>query len=572
MEQVQHNRAFYTDIVHQLSAEKHTKMQINKLKVKLCKKYKLKKIPTDIDIMLNATPAQFKKIKPLLLTKPIRSISGVIPIAVMSAPFKCPHGKCTFCPGGPSSAFGDVPQSYTGKEPSTMRAIRANYEPYNIVFNRLEQYVVTGHVPEKADVIIQGGTFPAIPITYQKQFVKDIYQALNDFGSLFFDKELNIGMVKNFFELPADINNKERQKRITEKILNIKQQRTSTLEQEQKRNENAKIRCVGLTIETKPDWGFAEHGNKLLELGVTRIEVGIQSVYDEPLRATNRGHTLADSYKSIEELRDLGFKLNFHYMLGLPKTTKKMDIAGLRELFMNTKFRPDMLKIYPCMVMKGTPLYQLWKAGKFQPMTTQTAAEIIADFMGYIPSYCRVMRVQRDIPTTMTEAGVDRTNLRQYVENILIEKKIKTKDIRAREAGAVAVKHPSLLFNKPKLVVKEYSASDGKEFFISMEDAKHNVLFGFVRLRFPHRSLRKEITNKAALVRELHVYGASTGLGTKGTIQHRGLGRKLMAAAEKIAKQYKKNKIIAISAIGTKEYYKKIGYIKEGPYMIKTLQ
>lgn len=564
-------RDFFKEIIPLLVQKNHTKKQINKLKIQLCRKHRMKKIPTDIEIMLHATPQQFKKIKKTLLTKPTRSLSGVTPIAVMSAPYKCPHGKCTFCPGGPGSVFGDVPQSYTGREPSTMRAIRADYDPYVIVFNRLEQYIVTGHMPQKAEVIIQGGTFPAMPEEYQKNFIKDIYQALNDFGTLFFTKteELDIKTFKVFFALPSDIKTKERQEKMNAKIRAIKQK--TTLNKEQQKNETAIIRCVGLTVETKPDWGFAEHGNKLLNLGVTRIELGVQSVYEEPLRVTNRGHTLADTQRSIQELRDLGFKLNFHYMLGLPKTTKEMDIVGLRELFNNQAYRPDMLKIYPCMVLKGTPLYSLWKAGAYTPMITATAAEIIAEFMQFIPPYCRIMRVQRDIPTNVTDAGVDRTNLRQYIDKIVAEKNIITQEIRAREIGSVLKKDPLRKLHAPKIVSIEYEASGGKEFFISLEDTKNNTLFGFVRLRFPGKCLRKEITSTTAFIRELHVFGEAAAFGTKGTVQHKGLGKRLMQEAEKIAKQSGKNKMIVISAVGTREYYKKLGYKKEGPYMVKKL-
>ncbi len=570
--------SFYKDIISALLEKTHSKKQINQLKTKLCAKYHLKKIPTDIDIMLHASEKELKIVKKYLLTKPMRSRSGVTPIAVMSAPYSCPHGKCTFCPGGPGSEFGDVPQSYTGHEPSTMRAIRANYDSYIIVFNRLEQFVVSGHVPQKAEVIIQGGTLPGTPREYQTNFVKDIYQALNDFGSMFFRKTetekdvlIDIEKIKTFFELPGEIGAAGRQERMNKKILEVKNKRTTTLEKEEKKNETAPIRCVGLTIETKPDWGFAEHGNLMLELGATRVELGIQSVYEDALKITHRGHTRADSIRSIKELKDLGFKLNFHYMLGLPSTTKEMDIVGLRTLFDSVAYKPDMLKIYPCMVMKGTPLYHVWKAGKYQPMTTATAAEMTADFMRYVPSYCRIMRVQRDIPTNVTEAGVDKTNLRQYVEKIMQEKNITTKEIRAREIGTMLEKHPDLKLNAPEIVVQEYEASAGKEFFISMEDVKNDILFGFARLRFPSQCLREEITPTSALIRELHVYGEATALGKEGTVQHRGMGKQLMKKAEEIAKQNGKDKIVVISAIGTREYYKKLGYEREGVYMVKEI-
>ncbi|MBI5002217.1 tRNA uridine(34) 5-carboxymethylaminomethyl modification radical SAM/GNAT enzyme Elp3 [Candidatus Woesearchaeota archaeon] len=574
---LQGDNTFYKDIISSLIEKTHSKKQINQLKTKLCGKYHLKKIPTDIDIMLNASEKELKTIKKYLLTKPMRSRSGVTPIAVMSAPYSCPHGKCTFCPGGPGSEFGDVPQSYTGHEPSTMRAIRANYDSYIIVFNRLEQFVVSGHIPHKAEVIIQGGTLPGTPREYQINFVKDIYQALNDFGAMFFKKTkegdiiINLEKVKTFFELPGDIGREGRQERMNKKILKVKNEKATTLEKEEKKNETAVIRCVGLTIETKPDWGFAEHGNLMLELGATRVELGIQSVYEDALKITHRGHTRADSIRSIKELKDLGFKLNFHYMLGLPSTTKEMDIVGLRTLFDSVAYKPDMLKIYPCMVMKGTPLYHVWKAGKYQPMTTATAAEITADFMRYVPPYCRIMRVQRDIPTNVTEAGVDKTNLRQYIEKIMQEKNITTKEIRAREVGTVLEKNPDIKFNTPEIVVQEYEASNGKEFFVSLEDIKNDTLFGFVRLRFPSQCIRKEITETSALIRELHVYGEATALGKQGTVQHRGMGKQLMKKAEEIALQHGKDKIVVISAVGTREYYKKLGYEREGVYMVKRI-
>jgi elongator complex protein 3 len=558
---------YFLEIIKTLSQKKYSKKHVNQLKIKLCAQYSMKHIPTDIEIMLHATPAQLTLIKRNLLTKPVRSMSGVAPIAVMAAPFKCPHGKCIFCPGGPKSEFGNVPQSYTGREPSTMRAIRAEYNPYIIVFNRLEQFIVSGHMPNKAEIIVQGGTFPALPKEYQQEFVTAIYQALNDFSRLFFkNNDMNIQKIKKFFELPGCVGDESRKLRIHKKICAV--QKKTTLHKEQKKNETAAIRCVGLTIETKPDWGFAEHGNAMLELGVTRIELGVQSVYEEPLKLCNRGHTIADTQKSIRQLRDLGFKLNFHYMLGLPGVTKEMESVGLRQLFNNSAYQPDMLKIYPCMVMKGTPLYELWKAGKFIPMTTATAAEIIADFMKYVPVYCRIMRVQRDIPTHMTEAGVDRTNLRQYIEKIMAERNIQTQEIRAREIERVLYKNPKFTFRKPSIKITEYDAG-GQEFFISLES--NNALFGFVRMRFPEQQLRKEITKDSAIIRELHVYGSATAFGKKGTVQHRGLGKELMRTAENIAKKNSKNKIVVISAVGTREYYTKLGYKKEGVYMVKRI-
>ena len=300
----------------------------------------------------------------------------------------------------------------------------------------------------------------------------------------------------------------------------------------------------------------------MLRLGCTRVEVGVQSVYDEALKRIKRGHSVKDTIDSIKILKNLGFKINAHYMLGLPGITPKKDLEGLKELFENENFKPDMLKIYPCMVVEGTKIYKEWKNKKFKPLTTKKAAEMIANAKKFIPKYVRIMRVQRDIPTYMTAAGVDRTNLRQYVEQITKEKKIKCQCIRCREVGRARK------IGKPTIKAMHYNASDGNEFFISAED-KYNNLHGFCRLRFPSKSLRKEITEDSALIRELHVYGTAVGIGKQGEIQHKGIGKKLLKKAEEIAKTYHKNKIVVISGIGVREYYKKLKYKKEGVYMVK---
>lgn len=569
---------FYQELIGIL--KQHTKKSLPKdklaqLKVELCRKHKMQKIPTDIQVMLHATAEDLEQIKPLLLTKPTRSLSGVAPVAVMTKPLACPHGKCTFCPGGPGSAFGDVPQSYTGKEPSTMRAIRAEYDAYLIVMNRLEQYVVTGHVPDKVELILQGGTFPAFPEEYQEEVITDCFQALNDFSTLFFPQRvlrtLDLKGFKAFFELPGDVEDEERTKRLHAKLLAIKKQQRTTLKEAQKTNETAKIRCVSLTVETKPDWAFFKHGNKMLEQGCTRVELGVESLYDDVLKVTHRGHTLEDTKRAIRELKDLGYKLNFHYMLGLPNTTKEMDQKALKELFENDAYKPDMMKIYPCMVLKGTPLYHIWKAGKYTPLTTAEAAELIVEAKAFIPEYCRIMRVQRDIPTYRTEAGVDRTNLRQYVEQLAKKKGVQCRCIRCREVGRVQKKDGKVIMGTIL-----YNASYGKEFFIQAKDADNNVLYGFCRLRFPGQCLREEITPTSAIVRELKVFGEAAAIGedttqSKEKAQHKGLGTKLMQKAEEIAKEYNKNKIVVISAIGTREYYKKLGYHLEGPYMVKQI-
>ncbi|MBI2208541.1 tRNA uridine(34) 5-carboxymethylaminomethyl modification radical SAM/GNAT enzyme Elp3 [Candidatus Woesearchaeota archaeon] len=362
-----------------------------------------------------------------------------------------------------------------------------------------------------------------------------------------------------------------RSMKIVRDKANLLGKKEITLENMQKQNETAKIRCIGLTIETKSDYGKLLHGNQMLKLGCTRAEIGVQSIYDEVLEKTNRGNTVQDNIDSIRILKDLGFKINAHYMPGMPYTSKEMDRKGLKQLFENPDYKPDMLKIYPTMVMPGTKLYDDYKAGKFKPLTTKEAAEFIAEMFSYAPEWIRVMRVQRDIPTYATSAGVDRTNLRQYVEKIMGQKGIKPRDIRAREAGLNSITNKKISLNNLKIKIIEYEASKGKEFFIAAEDEKNDILFGYCRLRFPSQFLREEITKDSALIRELHVYSAAVEIGKQSdeSFQHKGIGKKLLSNAEEIAKQNGINKIIILSGIGARQYFAKLGYKKDGPYMVK---
>ena len=553
----------YQELISNIKENNYTNKQLAKLKRELSVKYNQDSIPTNIDILLNVKKEDLAGIKKKIITKPVRTISGVTPVAVMTRPAKCPHGKCTFCPGGINSPWGNVPQSYTGHEPATMRGIRNDYDSYLQVFNRLEQYIVLGHSIDKIEIIVMGGTFPAEEMEYQQEFIYGIFKAMNDFSELFFQEEFNHLKFKEFFGLPGDLYDKERANTIKEKLLKLKQKNIISLEKEQERNETAKIRCVALCIETKPDWGFSEHGNRMLLQGCTRVELGIESVYDNVLSFVHRGHTAEDSKRSIRELRDLGFKINFHYMPGLPLTDKEQDIAGMKQLFTDPNYKPDMMKIYPCMVAPGTALYYQYKQGKFIPLSTPEAAERIVEFKKIVPEYCRIQRIQRDVPTKMWEAGVDRTNLRQFIhENY----NFKCKCIRCREP-----KDKEINWNKVGIKEIEYEASNSKEFFIAAEDSENDVLIGFCRLRFPSASLRKEITPKSALIRELHVYGTATAIGDEGLVQHKGFGTKLMERAEEIAKHNGKDKMVVISGVGVRQYYEKLGYHKEGPYMVKEL-
>lgn len=518
--------------------------EVLKLRRQLCRKYKPKVFPSIIHILMNANKEKFEKLK-FLVMKPMRTQSGVTPIAIMSMPSNCPHGTCIMCPGGLGSYFGDVPQSYTGAEPSTMRSIRNNYDPYLTVFNRLEQFYLLNQSCEKAELIIQGGTFPAFPEKYQNEFIMYALKAMNDFDFTFDE-------FKEFFELPGDMTG-ERTKRVQAKILAKKG--TSTLKEEQKRNETSKIRCVGLTIETKPDWSKETHAKLMLEQGCTRVELGVQTTDNKVLELTNRGHTVEDTKEAFRILKDLGFKVHAHMMLGLPED--KNDLMAIFE----EEFRPDMLKIYPCMVMPGTELEKMYKRGEFTPIRTEEVIKLLADFKPKVPEYVRIMRIQRDIPTKQTIDGVDKTNLRQLLKEYMDKRNLHCNCIRCNEIKS-KITHP-------ELQVLEYTASQGKEFFISLMQEKE--IIGFCRLRFPSQILRKEITKDSGIIRELHVYGNAVDLEKSGEVQHKGFGKMLLKKAEDICKENGKKKLLVISGIGVREYYRKLGYSYDGPYMSKML-
>ena len=534
---------------------------LNKVKIELARNLHLSKLPKNTELFIRNPELNIK-------TKPVRTISGVAPIAIMTYPENCKHGSCTFCPGGVGSYFSDVPKSYTGNEPASMRAIRNKFDPYLQVFNRLEHYILMKHMPNKVELIIMGGTFPSYEISYQDEFITYALKAMNDFSDMFFeDNELNFNKFKEFFMLPHEVKNKEITNNVQGKLLEIKG--ISTLEQEQLKNETSKIRCTVINVETKPDWFFIPHLNQMLKLGTTRVEIGVQTLYDEILKITNRGHTLEDTKKAIQLTKDSFLKTCMHMMVGLPKTTEEMDINNFKQLFDDENYKPDALKIYPCMVMPGTPLYLQYKKGQFKPLNTEAAANLLLKIKPLIPKYTRVMRILRDIPTKFTIDGVNITNFRQYLHELMKKNDIKCNCIRCREP-----RNKKINFDRVKLLRYDYNSSGGKEIFLSYEDASQDILLGFVRLRIPYKPFRQEITNKSAGIREIHVYGNLVPIGEKSEkdAQHHGYGIKLMQEAEKIAKEeYDINKMLVNSGIGAKAYFHKLGYQKDLVYVSKNI-
>jgi len=368
-----------------LRSERLDHKKVDKIIKKQCKKHKLKELPTKVEILSFCKKDERGKLEGFLRTKPSRTISGVSVITVVAKPAKCP-GTCIYCPKGVNA-----PQSYTGLEPAVQRGIRNDYDPFHQTKDRLNQYVLTGHPSDKIEIIILGGTFLALDKNYQDWFVKRIFDALNG-------KE------------------------------------SKNLEVAQTLNENSRHRCTGLTIETRADYCFKAHINQMLELGTTRVEIGVQSIYPGVLKKVRRGHTVDDAIKATQLAKDSGLKCTYHIMPGLFVDFKK-DLEQFKILFKDDRFKPDSLKIYPVLVIKGTELYDLWKEKNYQPLSTEEGIKLISESMKYIPKYCRVIRVQRDIPSNKVVAGIKKSNLRELVENECEEREIKIKEIRYREVG-----------------------------------------------------------------------------------------------------------------------------------------
>jgi len=500
--------------------------KVNKIIKKQCKKYNLKQMPTKVELLSVCKPDERKKLEQFVRKKPSRTVSGVSVITVVAKPASCP-GTCIYCPKGVNA-----PQSYTGLEPAIQRGIRNDYDPFLQTKDRLNQYRLMNHPSSKVELIILGGTFLALDKDYQEWFTKRILDVLNE-------KE------------------------------------SESLEVAQRLNEAAKHRCVNLTIETRPDFCKEKHVNEMLRLGVTRVEIGVQSIYPEILRLINRGHTIDDVVEATRIARNAGLKINFHLMPNLPSSDVDKDLEMFKTVFENPAFRPDYLKIYPTLVIKGTKLYSMWKKRKYKPYTTEQLIELLAKAKKFIPKYCRIQRLGRDVPATQVEAGCKRSNVRELVQKKAKEMGINCSCIRCREVGFKVQQGIYPDTKNIKLCRIEYEASNGKEIFLSFEDTKNDIILGFLRLRISEESHRPEIDSNTALVRELKVMGVTVPISSSPEEfqwQHRGYGKLLIKKAEEIAlNEFGRNKIVVISSIGTREYYRKLGFNYDGPYVSKRM-
>ncbi|KAJ4459042.1 putative Elongator complex protein 3 [Paratrimastix pyriformis] len=572
--------------------EKHENIDVKPIFKQIAGKFGIS-IPKIVEVMI-AIPEEYREaLVPLLKVKPVRTASGIAAVAVMCKPHRCPHiekdGRaCIYCPGGPDSDFEYSSQSYTGYEPTSMRAIRARYDPF---------------LQTRVEFIIMGGTFMSLAQEYRETFVTQLHDALTGHTS-------------------------------------------SSVAEAVRFAEHSVNKCIGITIETRPDYCYAPHISDMLNYGCTRLEIGVQTVYEDVAHQVNRGHTVAEVAACFALCKDAGFKVCAHMMPNLPGVPFDRDVEGFQELFENPAFRPDGLKLYPTLVMRGTGLYELWKKRQYRSYAPSQLVDLTARALAYVPPWVRVFRVQRDIPMPLVTSGVDSGNLREDAfARMRAVYGLRCRDVRTREVGIQDI-HFRVRPDQVELIRRDYVASGGWETFLSYEDPRQDILVGLLRLRLcAGRTFRPELFCKtaarppcagiahprppevvagqaaaaagasdadagldwgeedgagpmegdcpqpeaeqqpaahdaeqwrpASIVRELHVYGSVVPIHSRdaGKFQHKGYGTLLMEEAERIARmEHGTTKLAVIAGVGTRHYYRKLGYQLEGPYMVKYLK
>ena len=465
-------------------------------------------------------------ISQLLVIKKVRALSGVSVVAVLTKPYPCP-GQCLYCPNEKN-----MPKSYLSNEPAVMRAIGSAFHPYRQMQNRLKMLRQNGHQTDKIELIVMGGTFSHLPRHYQTWFIRECFRAANDFPK------------------------------------NILSAKTSLLK-EQHRNETIANRIVGLTLETRPDFITPQEIINFRRLGATRVELGVQTIFNAILKKNQRGHTVQATIQATRLLKEAGFKISYHLMPGLFASTQSKDLTIFKIIFTQADFQPDLIKIYPCVVTTGTLLEKLWQEKKYQPYSNLQIKKLLVQIKKNIPPYVRISRLIRDIPEESILAGPNVSNLRQ----ILSHEKISCRCIRCREVENNFAASEAIILDRI-----DYSASQGREIFLQFVSPDKQKLFALLRLRINSpKSLKNPLfpaLKNSAIIREVHTYGHLLSLGKKNSSspQHQGLGKKLIAQAEKIAKkEFGLERIAVISGIGVRQYYEKLGYRLQNTYLVKKI-
>ena len=530
-----------------------------------------------------------------LRRKPVRTLSGVTPLTVLTKPFPCP-GTCIFCPNDVR-----MPKSYLADEPGAQRAEKNAFDPYLQTVTRLQTYHNLGHSTDKIEIIILGGTWSFYPETYQIWFIKRILDALHDFGhgvdrraevraalrekSMFTGEPISnvtlqgAQMTASYNQTVQEIYAAEmlRSRGLASEIAAGMRARSPVdeyatweeLEAAQRENETAACRAVGLVIETRPDHISEDEVIRVRRLGCTKVQIGFQSLNDRVLALNKRGHDVAATRRAVKLLRKAGFKIHAHWMPNLYGSSPADDLADFERLFGEPDFRPDELKIYPCSLIESAELMQQYQAGEWRPYQHEELLELLVACFKRTPEYCRLTRVIRDIPGTDIVAGNKVTNFRQLVERELARRGGGSVDIRAREIGVKAVDEREL-----QLDCLRYHTSVGEELFLQYITAERDIA-GFLRLSLPDDAeapLIDELRG-AAMIREVHVYGLALGIGAAqpGRAQHVGLGRRLIDKAAALAAARGYGRLAVISSIGTRAYYRKRGFADGELYQIRDL-
>jgi len=598
----------YSDIILKLIHSWDYDVDIlGKMKKEFSSKHKLSDIPTNIqsltsyrELLNNKKIKRDQNLEKFLTKRWIRSQSGIVSVQVLTKPWHCP-GQCIFCPNEEG-----MPKSYISSEPWAMRAALNKFDPIKQVYNRLRSLSIAGHTTDKIEMIVLGWTWDVYTKEYKIKFIKSLYDACNTFSKL---------------KLVDSFPGAQDEKRYKFKITNIKDIKyPKTIKESIKKNEKAKNRIIWLTLETRPEYVTDENCMFWRELWVTRIEMWVQSLYDDVLDANKRGHGVEQIRLAFEKLRRYGLKISVHIMPGLYKSTYAKDLWTFKKLYSDEYLKPDEIKFYPTSVIPNTPLHTLYKKGEYKPLTTVTIKKLIKKvFLDVIPAYTRIKRLIRDIPATEIVAWSNITNLGQLMHNemkLLMENDPKMmkefysrlwenykiiKDVKAIQKVKVGNdvqtfilwKKPDLksyrnfvsldtrsreIRNKGKnnpdtwvvnLVIRRYQSSVGTEYFISFED-QFGYLYGFTRLL-----LWPDLAMQGAMIRELHVYGQVERLKVKWkqkkSVQHKWFGKQLMEVAENIAKQSNYDHISVISWVWVREYYRKLWYTLKNTYMVKKI-
>jgi elongator complex protein 3 len=544
----------YQKIIQKCIEEKpKNEKELAKIKRWAAKKFKISP-PSNIslnkvyqELLKNKEIKRDKNLEKLFIKRKIRSLSGVAVVSVLTKPYACP-GKCIYCPKEKG-----IPKSYLSGEPAVQRAKNLNFDPYLQVQKRIEMLKFQGHPIDKIELRIIGGSFSVYPKSYKIHFVSECFRACNDFPK---SKKLSPQKQKANLQI---------------------------LKKEQKKNEIAKQRIVGISVETRPDLINEKEIILMRNLGVTMVEIGVQTIYDDILKKCKRGHTTKEITEATRLLKDAGFKVMYHLMPNLPSSNKKLDEKMFKEIFENENFKPDWLKIYPCVATKEAEIYKLYKQKKWKPYSDKELINLLKNVKSFLPYFVRVARIYRDIPSEKIVGGSLISNIREIVKKEMEKQNTACQCIRCRE-----VKEEYNPKEKVFLFRQDYNASFGKEIFLSFETKNRKKLYSYLRLRIPsfiyshsHTRISRTKSEKplfgclknSAIIREIHTFGKVAPIGKKTTSpQHKGLGKKLIKEAEKIAKEeFKIKKIAVIAGVGTRKYWKKQGYKLFQTYMVKKL-